>query len=215
MFKWQVADLLPKGKNPNRSLNIGCDLMAKNEEKPKGKKGNKDDAVEVKVEKEKKAFVPKPQKIESSEGIVRIIDTDVSAGKSVQTVLGKIKGIGTRYNVAVARVFELKTKLPPTTKIGKLDEKQLALLEDLAKNPLNHGFPQWFVNKSEDIWDGKAKHLLGSDLIFNDKEELDRLGKMKHRKAIRRMRGLPVRGQKTKAGFRGKGRSVGVVKATK
>ncbi|MDD4983488.1 MAG: 30S ribosomal protein S13 [Candidatus ainarchaeum sp.] len=189
--------------------------MAKKEEKQgKGNDKNKDrDSTEVKTE--KKAYVPKPQKIESSEGIVRIVDTDVSAGKSVQTVLGKIKGIGTRYNVAVARIFELKTKLPPTTKIGKLDEKQLALLEDIAKNPLNHGFPNWFVNKPEDVWDGKAKHLLGSDLLFNDKEELDRLGKMRHRKAIRRMRGLPVRGQKTKAGFRGKGRSVGVVKATK
>lgn len=190
--------------------------MAKKEEKQrKGNYGKNKDRNSKEVKTEKKVFVPKPQKIESSEGIVRIIDTDVSAGKSVQTVLGKIKGIGTRYNVAVARVFELKTKLPPTTKIGKLDEKQMALLDDIAKNPLNYGFPSWFVNKPEDIWDGKAKHLLGSELMFNGKEELDRLGKMRHRKAIRRVKGLPVRGQKTKSGFRGKGRSIGVVKIAK
>jgi len=191
--------------------------MAKKEDKGNkgkntGKKGTDEKIISPKGD--KKAYVPpvdKKSKL-SSEGIVRIVDTDVSAAVPVFRALGDIKGIGIRYNTAVARIFEEKTKVASTTPLGKLTEQQVALLEDIVKDPIKFGAPQWFVNKPVDLWDGKTKHLLGSDLMFNNKEELDRLAKVKHRKAIRRMRGLPVRGQKTKAGFRNKGKAVGVAK---
>lgn len=175
------------------------------QEKPKkGEKKEKEALGTIKAEKKTKL---------TSEGIVRIINTDVSAALPLSRALYDIKGVGLRYNLAIAKVFEEQTKIPPTTPIGKLTEEQLELLEDITRNPTKYGIPKWFVNKPADLWDGTAKHLLGGDLIFNDKEELDRLAKVRHRKAIRRLKGLPVRGQKTKAGFRHRGTVVGVIKS--
>ncbi len=189
--------------------------MAKTDSKNVKKNKGNNDNKEKKQDREPKRDDRKDErkvKQAGSEGIVRIVDTDVSASVPISRSLGDIKGMGIRYNALIARIFENKTKVEPSTQIGKLTDEQILILEDIIKDPVKYKIPKWFVNKPVDIWDGSQKHLLGSELLFNDKEELDRLGKIKHRKALRRVRGLPVRGQRTKSGFRHRRKAVGVVK---
>ncbi len=141
--------------------------------------------------------------------LVRIAGIDIDGYLSLDRALRAIKGIGMRTSKTFAYEFEKKTKIPYNTLIGNIPPEQDELLTSIVMNP---SIPDWMVNRKRDLYDGKTKHITGSDLIFTIREDKQRLSRIKSRRGMRLQAALPVRGQKTKSNFRRKQGVVGVVK---
>ena len=177
-----------------------------------GKTGNlkapKDEAAEAKKEKKKDEPKGKPMAPGASRrNIIRIMGTDLDGDRKIAHALTDIKGIGYNFSRAVIHV----SKLNKNTLLKDLDEATINKLETIVKNPTNYGIPSWYVNRHEDYVSGQNKHLIGSDLTFELREDINRLRKIRSYRGIRHELGLPTRGQKTKSSFR-TGTSVGVQK---
>ncbi|MBN1792525.1 30S ribosomal protein S13 [Candidatus Woesearchaeota archaeon] len=142
--------------------------------------------------------------------LVRILNNDVKGEKHVLYALTKIKGVSVMFANAVLK----KAGIPTTKKAGYLNEKEVAMIENLVQKPRNAGIPLWMLNRRKDVETGEDLHLITSTLDFTQEMDLKRLKKTKSYKGFRHQWGQPVRGQKTKSNFRvnkGKG-SLGVKK---
>jgi small subunit ribosomal protein S13 len=98
-------------------------------------------------------------------------------------------------------------------KLGSLTESDIQKLENVIRNPIKFGIYNWFLNRRKDTDTGQDLHLSGPDLEVVRRFDIQKMIDMKSYKGIRHMLGLPVRGQRTRSGFR-KGRVVGVVRKT-
>ncbi|MEM2909681.1 MAG: 30S ribosomal protein S13 [Nitrososphaerota archaeon] len=138
--------------------------------------------------------------------VVRILGTDIDGSLKLPYALAKVKGIGTNLSYIIARVLGLD----PETRIGYLTEQQLQRIEAVVKNPLEHGIPDWMINRNSPALVEK-KHLLGADLDFAIKEDIRREITIKSWRGVRHSLGLKVRGQRTRTTGR-TGTAVGVSK---
>ncbi len=138
-------------------------------------------------------------------GIVRIFGADLKGDRSVELALSGIKGIGT----VMARSITHTIGVNPKEKLGNLSDEKIKEIEDVIKNPREHGLPPWMLNRRRDYDTGEDVHVVGSDLLISLREDLNRLKKIRSYRGIRHELGLPVRGQRTKSTFR-TGRSLGV-----
>ena len=121
--------------------------------------------------------------------------------------LAKIKGVSINLAEAVIKVAELD----PSMRVGNLNEKELTRIEEVLRDPSKHGIPPWLLNYRKESQTGNSLHLIGSDLMFRVKSDIDFMKKLKTWKGVRHSLGLKVRGQRTKTTAR-KGRVVGVAK---
>jgi small subunit ribosomal protein S13 len=140
--------------------------------------------------------------------IIRVAGTDLDGEKPVMHALRKIKGIG----IAMSKAICIGAKVNPLTKLGSLDETQVSNLENVIKNPLNFGVPQFMVNRRRDMSTGTDMHLTSSDLDISKRFDVQRYVDLKTYKGWRHMLGQPVRGQETRSSFRVTGMAVGVMK---
>jgi len=74
---------------------------------------------------------------------------------------------------------------------------------------LKFGIPNWMLNRRKDLETGKDLHLIGSDLEFRVKQDIEFMKSIKSWKGWRHSLGLKVRGQRTRTTGR-TGRTVGV-----
>ena len=116
-----------------------------------------------------------------------------------------IRGIGPRMADIVLKKAEIK----PDTFIGLLTDAQVDKLDEIIKDPIKFGVPSWFVNHVKDRNSGKDIHLVGSNLALYDRNDIDRLKKLRSYRGVKHAVGHKVRGQRTKSTGRG-GRSLGV-----
>jgi len=172
--------------------------MEKKVLKEKGLKGGKDHKA-----KEARAMM---------KSIVRISGKDLNGELPVYRALTALKGIGDRLGKVFAIAFEQKTKIPFDSKLSALSEQNVAVLEDLIINPAKYNVPSWCLNHRKEYVTGMDKHLIMSDLDFDLRNTLKRLGEIRSYRGLRHAWGLPVRGQRTKSTHRGKGGTVGVLK---
>ncbi|BBL45427.1 30S ribosomal protein S13 [Nanobdella aerobiophila] len=139
--------------------------------------------------------------------VIRLAGVEINGHRPVYLELLKIPGVNWRFSNAVCFVLNLEKNRP----IGSLSDEELEKLEDCLKNPLKYNIPEWFLNRRKDIYDGKSKHIVGSDLQIQVKFDIKREIDLGTWKGNRHQYKLPVRGQKTRSHHRF-GRSVGVVK---
>ncbi|MEM4969800.1 MAG: 30S ribosomal protein S13 [Sulfolobales archaeon] len=125
--------------------------------------------------------------------IVRIANTDLPGALPVPIALSRIKGIG--YNTALAICKSLG--IDPRAKLGRLDQETISKLEAAVRDLAAMGFPPWMLNRRKDIETGRDIHLIGSDLLFAVREDIERLKRTKSWRGIRHALGLKVRGQRT------------------
>ncbi|MEM1619474.1 MAG: 30S ribosomal protein S13 [Fervidicoccaceae archaeon] len=125
--------------------------------------------------------------------IVRVAGVDLEGKLDVVHGLASIKGIG--VNLAAALVRRLG--MDPTRKIGELTDAELATLEDAVLDPSKYGVPSWMLNRRKDYESGEDLHLVGADLIFKVRQDIEREKKIKSWRGIRHALGLKVRGQRT------------------
>ena len=95
--------------------------------------------------------------------------------------------------------------------MGFLSSADVEKIEDIIKNPTKYGIPNWLLNRRKDMETGKDLHLLGSDLVFQTKTDIDQMKAIRSWKGFRHSYGLKVRGQRTKTTGR-QGKAMGVKK---
>ena len=137
--------------------------------------------------------------------LVRISGKDIRGDKHVINGLTMIRGIGPRMADIVLKKAEIK----PDTFIGLLTDTQVDKLDEIIKDPIKFGIPKWFVNHVKDRNSGKDIHLVESNLALYDRNDIDRLKKLRSYRGVKHAVGHKVRGQRTKSTGRG-GRSLGV-----
>lgn len=137
--------------------------------------------------------------------LVRISGTDIRGDKQAINGLTKIRGVGNRF----ADIVLKKAGIPNNIYIGLLSEDNIKSLNDIIEDPIKYGIPSWYVNHVKDRDTGKDIHLTGSKLALYDRNDVDRLKKLRTYRGIKHAVGHKVRGQRTKSTGRG-GRAIGV-----
>ncbi|MDG6913841.1 MAG: 30S ribosomal protein S13 [Nitrososphaerota archaeon] len=141
--------------------------------------------------------------------LVRISGRDLAGGKKLIVALADLKGVGFNF----ANVITTKLSLDPRVRLGTLTEAQVDQIEQAIQSTTKAALPEWYYNRRNDPETGEAKQLLGADLDFIQKGDIEDERNIQSWKGIRHSLGLKVRGQRTRTTGR-KGRTVGVRKAT-
>jgi len=147
---------------------------------------------------------------ETYKHIVRIAGVDVEGDLLLPLGIAKIKGVG--YNLAMTLIRKLG--LDPNLRVGFLSEEDVRSIEDAITNPAKYGVPPWMFNRRKDYMTGKDLHLIGADLIYAAREDIEREMRIRSWRGIRHSLGLKVRGQRTHTTGR-LGPTVGVMKRRK
>ena len=141
--------------------------------------------------------------------IVRIASVDLPGNKPIRIALSIIKGVGVNLADAACSIANIKRE----EKTGNLASEQIERLNAIINNPIQFGIPIWMLNHRREVETGENKHYVGGSLHFTQENDLKRLKKIRSLRGVRHMKGLPVRGQRTRSNFRkGKGKVVGVAK---
>ncbi len=144
---------------------------------------------------------------EEFKAIVRIAGVDLDGEKSIAYAIKGIKCVGIATAFALCR----KLNIDPYRKLGSLSDSEIKKLDDAIRNISKLGFPYWFLNRPKDPETGEHLHLIGSDLVFRVKMDIELMKKIRSWKGIRHMYGLKVRGQRTRTTGR-TGMTVGVTR---
>lgn len=131
--------------------------------------------------------------------------TDLDGSFKLDQALSAVKGVGQR----LARAIIEAAGLNPEQRAGYITDEDVKKIEEVLKTPDKFGIPHWMLNRQKDMTSGENKHLIGADLDFQNKMDIDYLMKTKNWRGIRHSLGLKVRGQRTRCTGR-KGRTVGV-----
>ena len=137
--------------------------------------------------------------------IIRMADTDLDGNKPVIYSIQGIKGIGYRLAESIVK----KMNLNPKEKMGNLDDETIEKIRKIVEEELSGFLPSWMKNHRKDYHTGEDKHILASDLDLQIQEDINRLKRIRSYRGIRHEKGLPVRGQRTRANGR-RGLAVGV-----
>jgi len=137
--------------------------------------------------------------------LVRISGTDIRGDKQAINGLTQIRGVGNRF----ADIVLKKAGISSNIYIGLLSEDNIKSLNDIIEDPIKYGIPSWYVNHVKDRDSGKNIHLTGSKLALYDRNDVDRLKKLRTYRGVKHAVGHKVRGQRTKSTGRG-GRAIGV-----
>ncbi|MCE4599358.1 MAG: 30S ribosomal protein S13 [Desulfurococcales archaeon] len=139
--------------------------------------------------------------------IVRIAGTDIDGKLKLPYGLSEIKGIGYSTAMAIIRMLGLD----PEKRIGFLTDSEIKRVEEAIKNFDKLGFPPWIYNRRKDYETGEDRHLIGADLLFHARRDIDREIKINSWRGVRHKAGLKVRGQRTHTTGR-LGMTIGVAK---
>ncbi len=138
--------------------------------------------------------------------IIRLSNTDIDGKKNIVYGLTSIKGIG----VHISHLILEQTGINKNIKIGKLSESQTKELQDAIDN-ISKNAPRWMLNHRKDYDTGEDIHLISQEIDMKLRDEINIMKKIRSYRGIRHERGLPVRGQRTRANNR-RGLSLGVSK---
>jgi len=166
------------------------------------------ESTEKAISEAKKETTPKKKddKDDDFQYIVRISNTDISGDKNIVYGLASIKGIG----MHMASLIMEKTGMDRKLKMGKLTDSQIQKLQN-AIDSINEDAPRWMLNHRKDYETGEDIHLIGPDIDMKLRDEINIMKKIRSYRGIRHERGLPARGQRTRANNR-RGLALGVSK---
>ncbi|RLF63710.1 MAG: 30S ribosomal protein S13 [Thermoplasmata archaeon] len=136
--------------------------------------------------------------------IVRIAATDIDGNKPVRYALTQIKGVGS----SMAKLIAQSAGVDESVKIGNLSDEDIEKIDKTIAS-INEWTPHWMKNRRKDRETGEDKHLIGADIDLVRREDINLLKKIRSYRGIRHEKGLPVRGQRTRANKRS-GLTVGV-----
>ena len=147
--------------------------------------------------------------------IIRVLGRDIEGTKPLEHSLRKIKGIDHRFAGMALAKFRSETNFSKDKKAGEMSKEEVLKLEEILTDTVKHGIPLWALNRRKDYESGDDQHKTMNDLDFSLRNDNQRLAEIKSYRGIRKMWGLPVRGQKTRSTHRGKGKVTSVVRKKK
>ncbi len=152
------------------------------------------------------------KKAASTSSIVRIAGRDIDGELDIPSALREIKGIG--YNLSHALSLGIRDTfgIPLNTTIGSLDEAKMLQVESMIKDPRKANIPIFILNRRKDRESGEDLHLVGTDLIVKNRQDIENDIKIQTYRGFRHRYGQKVRGQKTRSTGR-TGATVGVTKS--
>jgi len=171
--------------------------------KPNPNIPKKEGGVTAKTSKEEK---------EEIRGIVHLFGRDIKGHFELEAALREIKGVGMTLSKVLATAISEKLGIPRDVQIGRLNDEQIEKVEALIKAPAQCGLPNWLLNRQKDYESGGNVHLVGSDLMFSTRQDIEREKSLYTWKGYRHAYGQPVRGQCTRTSSR-KGMTMGVTKS--
>lgn len=166
----------------------------------------KEKKTEQKPEKAKAAKKDSKKEDDDFQYIVRIANTDIDGNKKVVHGLTMIKGVG----MHVSSLVTDRAGIDKKQKIGNLPESDIDKIRK-ALDEFTENAPSWMLNHRKDYETGEDIHLIGSDIDMQLRDEINIMKKIRSYRGIRHERGLPVRGQRTRANNR-RGLALGVSK---
>ncbi len=182
------------------------------EKKTEAKKDTKDAPKEEPKKKFGEKETPRAKKQEANiKGIKRIAGKDVSGDYKLTKALLRVRGIGTTLNRAVAKIINKKLGITPATQVGDLSDQQIEEIDKIVTSLHKHGVFEYMLNRRKDVSEGGNKHVIMNDLIFANKQDVDREKNVYSWKGYRHAYGQKVRGQRTRNTGR-VGMTVGVLR---
>jgi small subunit ribosomal protein S13 len=140
--------------------------------------------------------------------LVRVKGKDLDGRKKAVAALADLKGVGYNFAQAVVR----GAGIDPRMRFGQLSEGQVKEIERVLMDTSSLNVPQWAFNRKRDPESGETKQLIGSDLDFILRGDVERERNIQSWRGVRHSLGLKVRGQRTRTTGR-KGKTVGVRKS--
>ncbi|HUC38958.1 MAG TPA: 30S ribosomal protein S13 [Candidatus Acidoferrum sp.] len=153
----------------------------------------------------------RPQQEKKATSIIRMGGKDIDGDLNIERALSEIKGIGMNLSHSISFVVETKLGIPRSTTLGSLSETQIGTIEGVIKNPVKYGIPVYMLNRRKNTETGTDIHLIGSDLMFASRQDINRDVGIRSWRGYRHQRGQRVRGQRTRSTGR-TGATVGVMK---
>jgi len=150
---------------------------------------------------------------EGLNGIVHLIGKDIGGKVKLTAALRQVKGVGIRLSTILSELISKQLGIPKDIYVGKLSDEQIEKLEKIIQTPREHGVPGWLLNRQKDLETGKDKHLVGSDLTFSVKQDIEREKELYTWRGFRHIYAKKVRGQHTRTSGR-RGITMGVAKKT-
>jgi len=150
---------------------------------------------------------------EGLNGIVHLVGKDIGGKVKIIAALRQVKGVGIRLAPILSELISTQLGIPQDTYVGKLTDEQIEKLEKIIQTPREHGVPGWLLNRQKDLETGKDKHLVGSDLTFTVKQDIEREKELYTWRGFRHIYAKKVRGQHTRTSGR-RGITMGVAKKT-
>lgn len=144
-------------------------------------------------------------------GIVRVAGQDLQGHLTLAEALRKVNGIGHNLAASIAMVSRDELGIDAKELVGNLGDADLEKLEALVKDPANHGVESFLLNRQSDPFKGGHRHVVGTDLIFARRQDIEKLKRSRTWKGWRHQLGQKVRGQHTRTSGR-QGMSMGVLK---
>lgn len=178
----------------------------KKEEPPKTEIKDKSKPKEEKKDKKDKAEKKAKDHDPDFKYIVRISNTDIDGEKTLIQGITSIKGIGNHMATLVVD----KIKMDRSKKMGNLSDKEVEKIQETVDNIINIA-PDWMLNHRKDSETGDNIHLIGPEIELRHRDEINIMKKIRCYRGIRHERGLPARGQRTRANNR-TGLTLGVSK---
>ena len=149
---------------------------------------------------------------EELRGILHLYGKDINGALELPIALRQIKGIGIHLSKVFSQIIAKELSVSPDIKIGKLNDEQIAKVEEIIKQPSKYGVPSWLLDRRKDMESGTDVHLVGNELTFSIKQDIEREKNLYTWRGYRHAYGQKVRGQCTRTSGR-KGLTVGVTRA--
>lgn len=156
------------------------------------------------VEKKKGMISNEPSR---EEVLIRILGKDIPGSRNVYVGLTRIKGVSWSISNVVCRALNLQKN----KKIAELTKDEVQKIEEFLKNPT---LPNFLKNRRIDRDTNESRHHVTTELDMKKDFDIRRLKKIRSYKGVRHTAGQPVRGQRTRAHFRSRGKAVGVKRRT-
>jgi ribosomal protein S13 len=106
----------------------------------------------------------------------RILNTNVDGRRRVLNALTAIKGIGRRFSDQVLKRADVDQR----KRAGELTAEEIDKIVEIVQHPVQYGIPQWFLNRQNNIVDGKYLQLFSNNLDQALRDDLTRLRKIKY-----------------------------------
>lgn len=201
-----VENKVESDSSKKEDLNFSEEKDEISEVKNKVKEKIKDKPSKPKKETDKPKDKDKKDQKDDFKYIVRIANTDIDGEKTLERGLTSIKGIGMHMSTLVIDSSGMNRKL----KMGNLTDMQIEKIQD-SLDKITKTAPNWMLNHQKDSETGEDTHFIGTEIEMRLRDEINIMKKIRSYRGIRHERGLPVRGQRTRANNR-KGLSLGVSK---